>query len=104
MIFRGTVTVAVLLEWILARMILHPDIQAKAWSVIDTALGSARPVEDSDLPKLWYLRAIVKETLRMRPPGLLQSWPRLAIHDTHIRRPLRPGQDHGHGEHVGHNP
>ncbi|KAL3748640.1 hypothetical protein ACJRO7_009815 [Eucalyptus globulus] len=59
-IFRGTDSVALLLEWILAKVILHPDIQAKAWSVIDTALVSARPVKDSDLPKLRYLRAIVK--------------------------------------------
>jgi len=30
MIFRGTDTVAILMEWIMARMALHPDIQAKA--------------------------------------------------------------------------
>ncbi|KAI6683278.1 hypothetical protein NL676_029191 [Syzygium grande] len=84
MIFRGTDTVAILLEWILARMVLHPDIQAKAQSEIDAALGSGRSVEDSDLPKLPYLRAIVKETLRMHPPGPLLSWARLAIHDTHV--------------------
>ncbi|KAG4153428.1 hypothetical protein ERO13_D04G182600v2 [Gossypium hirsutum] len=29
MIFRGTDTVAILLEWIMARMVLHQDIQAK---------------------------------------------------------------------------
>ncbi|KAF7849254.1 hypothetical protein BT93_L1041 [Corymbia citriodora subsp. variegata] len=84
LIFRGTDTVAILLEWILARMVLHPDIQAKAQSEIDAALGSARPVEDSDLPRLPYLRAVVKETLRMHPPGPLLSWARLAIHDTHV--------------------
>ncbi|KAH0897825.1 hypothetical protein HID58_047393 [Brassica napus] len=68
MIFRGTDTVAILLEWILARMILHPDIQAKAQAEIDVIVGeSGRQV--SDLPKLPYLRAIVKETLRMHPPG-----------------------------------
>ncbi|KAL6182999.1 hypothetical protein ACLB2K_044410 [Fragaria x ananassa] len=85
MIFRGTDTVAILLEWILARMVLHPEIQAKAQSEIDTAIGSpTRSVTDSDLPNLPYLRAIVKETLRMHPPGPLLSWARLAIHDTHI--------------------
>lgn len=85
MIFRGTDTVAILLEWILARMVLHPEIQAKAQLEIDTAIGSpTRSVSDSDLPNLPYLRAIVKETLRMHPPGPLLSWARLAIHDTHI--------------------
>ncbi|KAI4335886.1 hypothetical protein L6164_014485 [Bauhinia variegata] len=84
MIFRGTDTVAILLEWILARMILHPEIQAKAQCEIDSVVGSGRSVCDLDIPNLPYLRAIVKETLRMHPPGPLLSWARLAIHDTHI--------------------
>lgn len=84
MIFRGTDTVAILLEWILARMVLHPEIQAKAQSEIDSVVGSGRSVNDVDLPNLPYLRAIVKETLRMHPPGPLLSWARLAIHDTHV--------------------
>ncbi|XP_057952698.1 cytochrome P450 78A5 [Malania oleifera] len=83
MIFRGTDTVAILLEWILARMVLHPDIQAKAQFEIDTIVGH-RPVLDADLAHLPYLNAIVKETLRMHPPGPLLSWARLAIHDTHV--------------------
>ncbi|TKY55004.1 Cytochrome P450 78A5 [Spatholobus suberectus] len=84
MIFRGTDTVAILLEWILARMALHPEIQAKAQSEIDSVVGSGRTVTDDDLPNLPYVRAIVKETLRMHPPGPLLSWARLSIHDTHI--------------------
>ena len=84
MIFRGTDTVAILLEWVLARMVLHPDIQAKAQSEIDAVVGADRMVSDSDIPRLPYLQAIVKETLRMHPPGPLLSWARLAIHDTHI--------------------
>ncbi|CAI9111758.1 OLC1v1012070C1 [Oldenlandia corymbosa var. corymbosa] len=87
MIFRGTDTVAILLEWILARMVLHPDIQSKAQSEIDSLVGvgeNRRMITDSDLPNLPYLHAIVKETLRMHPPGPLLSWARLAIHDTQV--------------------
>lgn len=84
MIFRGTDTVAILLEWILARMVLHPDIQAKAQSEIDMVVGAHRVLCDSDLPNLPYLLAIVKETLRTHPPGPLLSWARLAIHDTRV--------------------
>lgn len=84
MIFRGTDTVAILLEWILARMVLHPDIQAKAQAEIDSVFGLSRPVSDSDVHRLPYLQAIVKETLRMHPPGPLLSWARLAIHDVHV--------------------
>ncbi|PON97218.1 Cytochrome P450, E-class, group I [Trema orientale] len=84
MIFRGTDTVAILLEWVLARMVLHPEIQSKAQSEIDTVVGHSRPVLDSDIPKLPYLQAVVKETLRLHPPGPLLSWARLAIHDVHV--------------------
>lgn len=75
---------AILLEWILARMILHPDIQSKAQAEIDTVVGHTRQVSDSDIPSLPYLQAIIKETLRMHPPGPLLSWARLAIHDVHV--------------------
>ncbi|XP_071731538.1 cytochrome P450 78A5-like [Rutidosis leptorrhynchoides] len=84
MIFRGTDTVAILLEWILARMVLHPDIQAKAQAEIERVVGRVRKVSDSDLDNLPYLHAIVKETLRVHPPGPLLSWARLAIHDTQV--------------------
>ncbi|GAB4855630.1 hypothetical protein Ancab_024251 [Ancistrocladus abbreviatus] len=84
MIFRGTDTVAILLEWALARMVLHPEIQAKAQAEIDTVVGTTKSVSDSDLPNLPYLQAIIKESLRMHPPGPLLSWARLAIHDTHV--------------------
>ncbi|XWS23085.1 hypothetical protein CRYUN_Cryun29cG0091200 [Craigia yunnanensis] len=83
MIFRGTDTVAILLEWILARMVLHPEIQAKAQAEIDAVVGNLQ-VSDSDIPNLPYVQAIAKETLRVHPPGPLLSWARLAIHDVSV--------------------
>ncbi|KAL5987887.1 hypothetical protein ACLOJK_035643 [Asimina triloba] len=84
MIFRGTDTVAILLEWILARLVLHPDVQSKAQAEIDKVVGGLRSVSDADIPSLPYLQSIVKESLRLHPPGPLLSWARLAIHDTHV--------------------
>jgi len=76
--------VAILLEWILARLVLHPEIQLKAQAEIENIVGSSRVVSDSDIPNLPYLQAIVKECLRVHPPGPLLSWARLAIHDVHV--------------------
>ncbi|KAG0485403.1 hypothetical protein HPP92_009482 [Vanilla planifolia] len=90
MIFRGTDTVAILLEWTMARMVLHPEIQAKAQAEIDAVVGKTRPVSDEDVPHLSYLRSIVKESLRLHPPGPLLSWARLAIHDVHVGDLLIP--------------
>lgn len=84
MIFRGTDTVAVLLEWTMTRMVLHQDIQTQVQQELDTCVGNHRHVQDSDLPRLPYLQAIVKEVLRMHPPGPLLSWARLAVHDVHV--------------------
>ena len=74
---------AILLEWTLARMVLHPEIQAKAQSEIDSVCGS-KPVTDADMPNLKYLQCIVKEALRVHPPGPLLSWARLAVHDVTV--------------------
>lgn len=90
MIFRGTDTVAILLEWILARLILHPDIQAKIHEELDSVVGNSRQLTESDIPKLHYLQAVVKEVLRIHPPGPLLSWARRSIHDVHVAGHLIP--------------
>lgn len=82
MIFRGTDTVAVLIEWILARLVLHPDIQSKVHDELDNVVGRSRAVTESDLTELVYLTAVVKEVLRFHPPGPLLSWSRLSIRDS----------------------
>lgn len=81
---------AILLEWIMARMILHPHVQAKAQQEIDACVGSGRSVQDSDIPNLPYLQAVVKEALRLHPPGPLLSWARLSVRDVHVGKLLVP--------------
>ncbi|CAN6713346.1 unnamed protein product [Malus baccata var. baccata] len=82
MIFRGTDTIAVLIEWILARMVMHHDIQSKVHEELDRVVGKSRSLVESDIQSLPYLQAVVKEGLRMHPPGPLLSWARLSITDT----------------------
>ncbi|KAL2893340.1 Cytochrome P450 78A9 [Bienertia sinuspersici] len=84
MIFRGTDTVAVLIEWILARVVLHPDIQSRVHDELDNIVGRSRAVSESDITSLVYLTAVIKEVLRLHPPGPLLSWARLAIEDTTV--------------------
>ncbi|KAL8150313.1 hypothetical protein V2J09_020121 [Rumex salicifolius] len=84
MIFRGTDTVAAVIEWVLARMVIHPEIQSKVHEELDHVIGKSRPLSESDLPSLHYLQAVIKEALRLHPPGPLLSWARLSITDTTI--------------------
>ena len=86
MIFRGTDTTALLTEWVMAELVLHPEIQEKLHSELDMAVkdGSLAALTDADVEKLPYLQAVVKETLRVHPPGPLLSWARLSTSDVQL--------------------
>ncbi|TYH80060.1 hypothetical protein ES332_D03G107800v1 [Gossypium tomentosum] len=84
MIFRGTDTVAVLMEWILARMVLHPEVQSKVQGELDEIVGKSGPLKEPGVRSMVYLQAVLKEVLRLHPPGPLLSWARLSIMDTTV--------------------
>ncbi|XP_072977496.1 cytochrome P450 78A11-like [Typha angustifolia] len=84
MIFRGTDTTALLTEWAMAELVLHPAIQSKLRSEIDSVVGPNGFVSDADVAKMSYLQAVVKETLRAHPPGPLLSWARLSTSDVQL--------------------
>ncbi|KAL5846080.1 hypothetical protein ACOSQ3_009604 [Xanthoceras sorbifolium] len=83
MIFRGTDTTAILTEWVMAELVLNPDVQANLHRELDLIVGN-KTVTDSDVAKLPYLQAVIKETLRVHPPGPLLSWARLSTSDVHL--------------------
>ncbi|XP_047339075.1 cytochrome P450 93A3-like [Impatiens glandulifera] len=83
----GTETSAITTEWAMAELINHPDIMKRAQEEIDLVVGKDRLVEESDIHSLHYLRAIVKETLRLHPTGPLivrESNESCQVHDYHI--------------------
>ena len=51
----------------MAQLINHPNIMEKAKEEIDRVVGKNRLVQESDIPNLPYLQAIVKEGLRLHP-------------------------------------
>ncbi|KAK1412894.1 hypothetical protein QVD17_34482 [Tagetes erecta] len=67
----GTDTSALSIEWALAELINHPDVMKKAVEEIDRFVGKNRLLQESDIPNLPYLQAIVKESLRLHPAGPL---------------------------------
>ncbi|XP_065873442.1 cytochrome P450 78A7-like [Euphorbia lathyris] len=85
MIFRGTDTTALLTEWIMAELVLNPEVQDKLQREIDTTVKvKDRMLTDTDVAKLPYLQAVIKETLRIHPPGPLLSWARLSTSDVQL--------------------
>ncbi|KAL3691456.1 hypothetical protein R1sor_005107 [Riccia sorocarpa] len=64
-IFGGTDTSASTIEWALSALIRNPRVLQKAQEELDATVGKERLVEESDLPNLPYLQAVVKETFRL---------------------------------------
>jgi len=57
---------------------------------LDRVVGRSRAVTESDSASLVYLQAVLKEVLRVHPPGPLLSWARLATSDVHVDGRLVP--------------
>ncbi|XP_030945627.1 geraniol 8-hydroxylase-like [Quercus lobata] len=79
----GTDTTSATLEWAMAELLHNPEALSTAKAELEQVIGKGNPVQESDIPRLPYLQAIVKETLRLHPavPFLL---PRKAQVDVEI--------------------
>ncbi|XP_057839147.2 trans-cinnamate 4-monooxygenase C4H2 [Cryptomeria japonica] len=56
------------MEWALAELVNHPEVQAKVRSELERVVGKGEEVKEEDVEKLPYLQAVVKETLRLHTP------------------------------------
>ncbi|XP_020678521.1 flavonoid 3'-monooxygenase-like [Dendrobium catenatum] len=85
----GTDTTSITIEWILAELIRHPHILARAKQELDSIVGLNRLISELDLPKFSFLHDIIKENFRLHPTVPL-SVPRMAIKDCEIDGYLIP--------------
>ncbi|XP_053602912.1 uncharacterized protein LOC128670917 [Plodia interpunctella] len=69
MLLAGTDTSSVAVSFTALMLAKHPDVQDKVYQEIEEVIGNTeRSIESNDLPKLKYLEAVVKESLRLYPP------------------------------------
>ncbi|XP_028777561.1 3,9-dihydroxypterocarpan 6A-monooxygenase-like [Neltuma alba] len=66
-LLAGTDTTSVALQWAMAEIINHPGVLNRLREEMDSMVGTRRLVKESDVPNLPYLRAVVKEVLRLHP-------------------------------------
>lgn len=67
----GYETVTVAMTWALALLLNNRFALRRAQEELDKVVGKERLVNEKDISKLVYLQAIVKETLRLYPPGFI---------------------------------
>ncbi|GFP95622.1 cytochrome p450 71a6 [Phtheirospermum japonicum] len=68
MFAAGTDTTYTLIEWTLSELIKHNHIMLKLKTELKKIAPNNSSITESDLDKCHYLKAVVKETLRLHPP------------------------------------
>ncbi|EEE52420.1 hypothetical protein OsJ_34537 [Oryza sativa Japonica Group] len=66
----GSETTATTLKWIMAELVRNPRVMQKAQDEVRRALGKHHKVTEEALKNLSYLHLVIKEGLRLHPPGL----------------------------------
>lgn len=67
-IIESSDTTLVTSEWVMYEIAKDPKRQEKLLREIESVVGMERMVTEDDLPKMPYLKAVIKETLRQYPP------------------------------------
>ncbi|XP_027344023.1 geraniol 8-hydroxylase-like [Abrus precatorius] len=89
LIVAGTDTTTYTLECAMVELINNPNAMSKAKIELAQTIGIGNPMSESDITRLPYLQAIVKETLRLHPSAPLLL-PRNAKTDVEINGYIIP--------------
>ncbi|XWS61025.1 hypothetical protein CRYUN_Cryun07bG0090300 [Craigia yunnanensis] len=68
LIVASTDTTSVTVEWAMTELLRNPEKMRKLVEELDRVVGDQNIAEESHLPQLLYLAAVIKETLRLHPP------------------------------------
>ncbi|KAM3372655.1 hypothetical protein ACQJBY_019501 [Aegilops geniculata] len=79
----GSDAASVTILWAMAELIRKPHMLKRVQDEIRDVVGSNERVRPEDVPKMRYLKMVVKETLRLHPPATMLL-PREAMRDIQI--------------------
>ncbi|XP_058193842.1 cytochrome P450 736A117-like [Rhododendron vialii] len=64
----GTDTTSTSLEWAMAELLNNPQVRKKLETEVRLIAQPNQPITEDDLDQMPYLKAVIKETLRLHPP------------------------------------
>ncbi|XP_058193840.1 cytochrome P450 736A117-like isoform X3 [Rhododendron vialii] len=67
----GTDTSSATIEWVMTELLKHPQAMKKLQAEVRLIAQPNKAVTEDDLDQMPYLKAVIKETLRLHPPGPL---------------------------------
>jgi cytochrome P450 len=68
MFAAGTDTTTTVMEWVMAELVSHPRAMRRAQDEVRAAAAGSTGVNEDHVAQLVYLKAVVKETLRLHAP------------------------------------
>ncbi|MED6206375.1 hypothetical protein PIB30_026080 [Stylosanthes scabra] len=71
MFVAGSDTVSATTEWAFSELVNHPKTMKKVQEEIRRIVGEKSMVEENDLNQMNNMKCVIKETLRLHPPGPL---------------------------------
>ena len=80
MFAAGTDTTYTVLEWAMTELLRHKTVMHKLQDEVRTVVGNKTHVTEEDLVNMNYLKAVIKETLRLHAPVPL-LFPRKSMED-----------------------
>ncbi|KAL0379622.1 UNVERIFIED_CONTAM: cytochrome, partial [Sesamum angustifolium] len=85
----GTDTTSSTVEWAMTELLRNPEKMSKARNELRNVAGQKEEIQESDISRLPYLRAVVKETFRLHPAAPLLV-PHKAEEDVEINSYIVP--------------
>ncbi|XP_021863465.2 cytochrome P450 71A22-like [Spinacia oleracea] len=68
MLAAGTDTTYTLLEWAMAELLQHPQVMKELQEEVRVSNRGKQGINEDDVKNMKYLKAVIKETLRLHPP------------------------------------
>ncbi|XP_042012140.1 cytochrome P450 71A8-like [Salvia splendens] len=64
----GTDTISSSTEWVMSELLRHPRVMEKLQSEVRGIVKQNQHIKPDDLENMGYMKAVIKETLRLHPP------------------------------------